>query len=364
MSQILASIPLFISILGLFYFLFIPNKKAPSIRFLPYIFLSFIGRGLYLVFLYYSSLFLLSSSDMASPPFTILSLSLIYLFLVELVEKKPVSKLTFWANLLPSMVGSVIYLLMLLSPELRAKLDYANYIVKNSTGLLLTCIYFCILYSKQLKQHNKQGKGDKLVSVMLLQLGFILSLFAISLVFVYRTNVIFVMPFRFLKLLEISFTLTLYFYTFKLYRHFLIEDRKRRLEEFKAISLLSTRKEKGKEETSESQEEEESTYQSEIEEFFKTSKAYLNPSFTQAQLAERLNLSRSTLSQLFNGEMGVTFSDYLNDKRIAHACELLESNPDIPVTQLAEEVGYRSRTTFYNHFKRVKGCTPKEYLEQ
>lgn len=58
--------------------------------------------------------------------------------------------------------------------------------------------------------------------------------------------------------------------------------------------------------------------------------------------------------------MKVTFSDYVNDIRIANACKLL-SFSDHTVKEIAAETGFESLTYFNRVFSKKKNCTPSVF---
>ena len=375
MTQILTSIPLFISIITLFFFFFITDKRDPRVRFVPYILLSFIARSGFVIFIYYKRL-LSPEFDIASPPLTMLSLSLIFLFILELINHKHVSKSTLFINLSPTIIATAFYLLFIVSEEWRIKLEFANFILKNAIGFSLAVIYFIIVYIKLLKT-RRTHPHQKLISLLLLQLGIILALYAIAFVFIYKTKEIYTLPLNLLKLMEISITLSLYFYCFNLYKDEIQKSSTKRYEGFLSSNSISpsplTLKEPiiqssdiiesiNRNTSNNESDDPFSNYQKEIEHFFDSSLDFLDPLFTQQKLADQLGIPRYNISQVFNVKLGISFSDFLNSKRINYACSILKESPSTPISQMAEKVGYKSRTTFYSNFKKVTGYTPKEYI--
>ena len=77
-------------------------------------------------------------------------------------------------------------------------------------------------------------------------------------------------------------------------------------------------------------------------------------------VAERFNLSPKYLSRAFKKYTNVRFVDYLNEIRISHAKELLDTT-DETIMDIAKQVGFNSRNTFYRVFKNSQGVTPAEY---
>ena len=68
-------------------------------------------------------------------------------------------------------------------------------------------------------------------------------------------------------------------------------------------------------------------------------------------------------SKLFKKELGISFKNYLIQKRIEVAKNLLE-NTDLPVNTIADNVGYGNYSYFTRIFKKVMGVTPIEYRNQ
>jgi AraC-like DNA-binding protein len=84
---------------------------------------------------------------------------------------------------------------------------------------------------------------------------------------------------------------------------------------------------------------------------------------TLSSLAEHFYLSTSYLSGLFRKAIGKTFVEFLNEIRILHACSLLTST-DLPVTQIAYDVGFRSYSSFSRVFQENKNMSAVEYRKR
>ena len=55
-----------------------------------------------------------------------------------------------------------------------------------------------------------------------------------------------------------------------------------------------------------------------------------------------------------------SFTQFVNEIRIGHACKLL-SAPEETITSIAFECGFNSVSNFNRFFKEIKGMTPREY---
>lgn len=78
------------------------------------------------------------------------------------------------------------------------------------------------------------------------------------------------------------------------------------------------------------------------------------------QIAAHFGYSRSRFSHIFNAQLGYTLSDYLGALRCRHAAQLLRET-DMPVSDIAMQVGFESLRTFYRAFKKQYDMTPNTY---
>lgn len=81
---------------------------------------------------------------------------------------------------------------------------------------------------------------------------------------------------------------------------------------------------------------------------------------TVEQIAREVYLSPSRLSHIIKEELGMTLIDYLSKMRVEKAKRLLNQD-EIPIAQIAQEVGFSDQSYFTKVFKKVEGCTPKAY---
>ncbi|WP_125154600.1 response regulator transcription factor [Clostridium rectalis] len=81
---------------------------------------------------------------------------------------------------------------------------------------------------------------------------------------------------------------------------------------------------------------------------------------TLEKAASISNLSIYYFSKLFKKEMGMTFITYVTKFKIGRAKELLK-NTDVPIVQIASQLGYYECGYFTKVFKKIEGITPSEY---
>ncbi|WP_201002245.1 AraC family transcriptional regulator [Paenibacillus glycanilyticus] len=77
-------------------------------------------------------------------------------------------------------------------------------------------------------------------------------------------------------------------------------------------------------------------------------------------IAERLHLSKSYISRIFQRETGGHLSEYITARRVKQACRLLQ-NTEFSVERISSEVGYPNVSYFIRLFKKVIGTTPFKY---
>ena len=71
-------------------------------------------------------------------------------------------------------------------------------------------------------------------------------------------------------------------------------------------------------------------------------------------------MSQGYFSALFSQKMGMTFVEYVTDRRIETARQLLEQTSK-HTADIAAAVGYKDPNYFRYVFKKATGLTPREY---
>ena len=88
---------------------------------------------------------------------------------------------------------------------------------------------------------------------------------------------------------------------------------------------------------------------------------YRDENLSLASLAESLDLTTQQLSELINTRMGMGFSRYVREQRVAAAKELLASAPAQSILSISLDVGFKSQSNFYAAFKEIVGMSPGDY---
>ena len=90
---------------------------------------------------------------------------------------------------------------------------------------------------------------------------------------------------------------------------------------------------------------------------------YINQNYstvTMKTLSEAFHYSESFLSRLIHRQSGKTFSKIVQDCRMMHGKELLEST-NIPISQICRIIGYSSPEHFSRIFKKEYQVSPSDY---
>ena len=97
-----------------------------------------------------------------------------------------------------------------------------------------------------------------------------------------------------------------------------------------------------------------------IEEVVTEQKLYLRHNLKVSDVAAELCTNRLYVSTAINDQMGVSFSDYINRKRIDYAIHLMRTHPQKTIYEIADLSGFSSDKSFYRNFKNITGKSPKE----
>jgi len=117
--------------------------------------------------------------------------------------------------------------------------------------------------------------------------------------------------------------------------------------------------------TSELQDEEKQKMIKLINDSMNIKKSFLQSDFSLKKMAEEINSSRTYVSQVINEHYNCNFNTFINDFRIKEARRKLSEpkNKNITIEAIANEVGFKSKTSFNNAFKKFTGVTPSFFLK-
>lgn len=89
----------------------------------------------------------------------------------------------------------------------------------------------------------------------------------------------------------------------------------------------------------------------------------LQSRITLGKICLNLHCSKATLTESFRRECGMTVVQFLTQKRLERACDLL-AETKLPVRRVAEECGFSGVEYFSGQFKKYYGIAPLAYRKQ
>jgi AraC-like DNA-binding protein len=107
-------------------------------------------------------------------------------------------------------------------------------------------------------------------------------------------------------------------------------------------------------------------YKIRLMETMQEKKLYLDCDLTLRELAAEAGLSYHQTSQVINGQMNQRFFSFVNNYRIGLAKELMADpkTRKMAIVDLAVEVGFKSKSSFYDAFKKVTQITPTQFKKE
>lgn len=103
---------------------------------------------------------------------------------------------------------------------------------------------------------------------------------------------------------------------------------------------------------------------SDLMDILEQDKLFLSPQLSLQEMADTMGIKKHHLSQVINQELGCTFFELINRFRIQEARQVLKENSECKMESLAYELGYRSKSAFFNAFKKETSLTPGQFAQQ
>ncbi len=108
-----------------------------------------------------------------------------------------------------------------------------------------------------------------------------------------------------------------------------------------------------------------------IQDFEKTLNDYLvktpfiQKEFSLSQMSFDLKIPERFLSNYFNNDLNITFSEWRKNLRIDYVCHLIEQDEtkNLTIEAISSNAGFASRSKFIDAFKERKGVTPSAFIK-
>ena len=92
-------------------------------------------------------------------------------------------------------------------------------------------------------------------------------------------------------------------------------------------------------------------------------KNHMTDNLTVKATADALLVNANYLSGKFHQEVGITFTDFVNQQRTEQAASLL-THTNLQIQQIAAAVGYNNASHFAKQFLRFYSMTPRDYRKR
>jgi AraC-like DNA-binding protein len=102
-----------------------------------------------------------------------------------------------------------------------------------------------------------------------------------------------------------------------------------------------------------------------IIQYYLLNSPFIQKEFSLSQMSFDLKIPERFLSNYFNKELEITFSDWRKNLRIDHVCRLIEGGEakNLTIEAIATNAGFASRSKFIDAFKERKGVTPSAFIK-
>lgn len=165
-----------------------------------------------------------------------------------------------------------------------------------------------------------------------------------------------------------AIVLILVFAIWRIWRHHLIIKEKNRIQTRTIEELLESKAELEKEKAdalaSEISEnpgaQDESSDFDRICQLLHKDNLFLDPELSRDDIIRMARVPKNKFAQIFKENTGMSFTEYVNGKRMEYAASLLKDNPHFTIEAVAKEVGLSS-AQFYKLFQKRFGITPSAF---
>lgn len=103
-----------------------------------------------------------------------------------------------------------------------------------------------------------------------------------------------------------------------------------------------------------------------IQRLFEDQKVYLDCDLRITDVANKISLTPNYVSKIVNENANMNFNDYVNQYRVKEIVEKLINgeHQKKSIFALAQESGFKSKSTFQTVFKKITGKTPTQYIKE
>ena len=93
-------------------------------------------------------------------------------------------------------------------------------------------------------------------------------------------------------------------------------------------------------------------------------KLYVKQNLKLEDIAKELGVNRHAVSQVMNEVYGLGYAHYIKSYRIEEAKQLIKVRAELSLEGIGYEAGFKSKSVFFESFRKLVGCTPAGYKKQ
>jgi len=101
-----------------------------------------------------------------------------------------------------------------------------------------------------------------------------------------------------------------------------------------------------------------------LQNYMNEEKPYLNNGLKLSDLSYALEIPSHHLSQVINESLNKSFFDYINERRVEEAKNMIANNEDLNLLEIAFQCGFNNKNSFTNAFKKYVGTTPSSFRQK
>ena len=283
------------------------------------------------------------------------------------ILNQPVSKNKIHLHLLPFYIFSILFLFIIFFKLLQIINDN-TVIIYNNVNLAVTMLSF-ITYAIIIKRNLKRFTNNNGNAIHLLQKQLVSNTISIMLICGCIVSILKTLHFVYPKFIDVDIRTTIYLHL--LLMPILAIKYKLKSSQIETpvvampeennpqITIIEVAK---KYQKSGIDETDLCLYEERILKHMKKSKPYLDAELSLEDLAKQTGIPKHHITQTLNDKMEKSFYQFINEYRIDEAKRKLKNDKEeVSMLSLAFDVGFNSKSSFNNNFKKLTGHTPSSY---
>ena len=104
--------------------------------------------------------------------------------------------------------------------------------------------------------------------------------------------------------------------------------------------------------------------QTRITELVEENQLFLIKDLKISDIARELGTNATYISACINGQMGISFPEFISRYRVEYALKLMQEHPEMSSVEVWEASGFNNEKTFFRRFRLQTGMTPAEWKKQ